>query len=56
LWVDTSSVAVRDHYTETWNRYVEALYSLLKRHRIDTATVSTNQDYVVELIKLFKQR
>jgi uncharacterized protein (DUF58 family) len=56
LWVDTSSVAVRDHYAETWNRYAEVLHSLLKHHRIDTATVSTDQDYVVELIKLFKQR
>ena len=24
--------------------------------RIDTATISTDEDYVVELIKLFKQR
>ena len=33
-----------------------AILSALKHHRIDTAEVSTDGDYVVELIKLFKQR
>jgi hypothetical protein len=29
---------------------------LFKRNRIDSATISTEGDYVAELIKLFKQR
>ncbi len=56
LWVDTSSRAVRNHYAEQYTLLSEQMESLLKHNRIDTATVLTNQDYVVELIKLFKQR
>ena len=56
VWVDTSSSAVRAHYAEAWRQRSEAIESLLKHNRIDTATISTDEDYVVELIKLFKQR
>ena len=56
VWVDTSSAAVRDHYARAWRQRSEAIDSLLKHNRIDTATISTDEDYVVELIKLFKQR
>ncbi len=56
VWVDTSSAAVRDHYARAWQQRSEAIESLLKHNRIDTATISTDEDYVVELIKLFKQR
>ena len=56
VWVDTSSAAVRDHYARAWRQRSESIASLLKHNRIDTATISTDEDYVVELIKLFKQR
>ena len=56
VWVDTSSRAVRDHYAEAWRRRTEAVGELLRHHRIDTATVATDGDYVAELLKLFKQR
>lgn len=55
-WVDTSSARVRDYYAESWRRRDEAIRETLRRNRIDTAMVSTEGDYVVELIKLFKQR
>ena len=55
-WVDTSSRAVRDHYAAAWRRRSDEIEGLLRRHRIDTATVDTQEDYVAELIKLFKQR
>ncbi|MBE6195565.1 MAG: DUF58 domain-containing protein [Rikenellaceae bacterium] len=55
-WVDTSSRAVRDHYAEAALRRLEQMDSLLKHNRIDVATIPTNGDYVVELIKLFKKR
>ena len=55
-WVDTSSARVREHYAHVWQERSEAILSALKHHRIDTAEVSTDGDYVVELIKLFKQR
>ncbi len=54
--LDTSSQAVRDHYARLWQERSEAIEELLRRHRIDTATVSTAGDYVAELIKLFRQR
>ena len=56
VWVDTSSAAVRDHYARAWRQRSESIDSLLKHNRIDTATISTDEDYVVELSKLIKQR
>ncbi len=55
-WVDTSSRRVREHYADSWAERSEKVQELLRRNRIDTAMISTDSDYVVELIKLFKQR
>ena len=55
-WVDTSSARVREHYAESWRERDEAVGDMLRRNRIDTAMISTEGDYVAELIKLFKQR
>ncbi len=55
-WIDTSSKAVRRYYAERWQEAAEEMSRLFKQNRIDTATISTDEDYVVELIKLFKQR
>ena len=56
VWVDTSSRAVRDHYAESWRQRSAEIEATLKHNRIDTPTVSTDGDYVAELMKLFKQR
>lgn len=56
VWVDSSSSRVREHYAESWRERDEAICELLRRHRIDSAMISTEEDYVAELIKLFKQR
>lgn len=56
VWVDTSSRAVREHYAQSWQAMSDEIVSTLKHNRIDTATISTDSDYVVELIKLFKKR
>ena len=56
VWVDTSSRRVREHYEQSWAERSEAINELLRRNRIDTAMISTDGDYVAELIKLFKQR
>ena len=56
VWLDTSSRSVREHYAERWNERVRSIEELLRRNRIDSATISTDGDYVAELIKLFKQR
>ena len=56
VWLDTSSRSVREHYARSWEERNEAINELLRRNRIDTAMISTDGDYVVELIKLFKKR
>ena len=56
VWVDTSSRAVREHYAEKWAEREEKTRELLLHNRIDVADISTDSDYVAELIKLFKQR
>lgn len=56
VWVDTSSRAVRDRYAEAWHARSASIEELLRHHRIDTATVATDGDYVAELLKLFRQR
>ncbi len=55
-WVDTSSRAVREYYAKKWQELSQSTEELLRSNRIDLATVATDGDYVVELIKLFKQR
>ena len=56
VWVDTASQAVRDHYAKAWAEREERTRELLLNNRIDIADISTDSDYVAELIKLFKQR
>ena len=56
LLLDSSSRRVREGYTELWNARSERILQILKHNRIDTAEVTTEGDYVTELIKLFKQR
>ena len=56
VWVDTASREVRNHYAEAWREREEKARELLLHNRIDIADISTDADYVSELIKLFKQR
>lgn len=56
LWIDSSSAAVREHWAERWQQREEMVSNLLLHNRIDTADLTTDSDYVAELIKLFKKR
>ena len=56
VWVDTASQAVRDHYAKAWEERETKTRDMLLHNRIDIADISTDSDYVAELIKLFKQR
>lgn len=55
-WVDTSNAAVRNGFAK-WNRdiYDDTIH-LLRRYKIDTVSICTDQDYVKELISFFKNR
>lgn len=55
-WVDTSSSRIRREYAEGRRLRDEAADKLLKRYRVDSANIDTADDYVAELIKLFKSR
>ncbi len=55
-WLDTSSRRVRNFWCESYDERREAMVGLLKHNRVDIAEVATDGDYVVELIKMFKQR
>lgn len=55
-WIDTSSRSVRDSYRK-WNSHAsEAAVSALRKYRIDTVNISTEDDYVKSLISFFKNR
>ena len=56
VWVDTSSRAVRDYYAAAWTEREAKTLDMLLHNRIDVADISTDSDYVAELIKLFKKR
>lgn len=55
-WLDTSSRAVRRFWAENYDERAAAMKSLLQQNRVDMVDVATDEDYVVELIKMFKQR
>ena len=55
MWVDTSSKEVRNHYA-TWGREVlRNSTTLFNRFKVDSVSISTDQDYVKGLMALFKQ-
>lgn len=56
VWVDTSRAKVReqyDHYSQYSNFIVD---NTLMRYKVDNVKISTDEDYVKSLIKLFKKR
>lgn len=56
MWVDTSSKKLRETYTNSWEERDSQVDKLLKKCRVDSVLVSTDEDYVKHLIKLFKRR
>ena len=56
VWLDTSSSATRRHYAERYAEAVEQMSKVLSRARVDSVSVATDEDYVKELLKLFKKR
>ena len=55
-WLDTSSRRVRKFWQEEFDSCREAMNTMLRQHRVDVAEVRTDGDFVVELLKMFKQR
>ncbi len=55
-WIDTSSGSTRDAYNKWWKEHLELTANILKRCGLDSVHISTDEDYVKPLIKLFKSR
>lgn len=56
VWVDTSSAKVRDNYARSFSALNFMIDNTLVKYKIDNVEVSTSDDYVKSLMKLFKQR
>ncbi len=55
-WIDTSLGSVRRAYNRWWYQRQQAMTEIMRRNRIDSVSVSTDEDYVKALLSMFKQR
>lgn len=56
VWVDSSSKMVRNHYSDHWHTKNQQIRDILKKFGVDSADISTHEDYVKPLMQLFKKR
>jgi len=55
-WIDTRRHAVREGLTQWWLQRQTQLKELFSKSGVDFITLTTDSDYVVPLVKLFKSR
>jgi uncharacterized protein (DUF58 family) len=56
MWIDTSSRKVRTQYESWWRNANVSVSQSLAKCRIDNVQISTAEDYVKPLIRLFERR
>lgn len=56
VWFDSSSRKAREAYHDNWLKDNVIIDTTLKRARVDNVMISTDEDYVKSLIKLFSYR
>ena len=56
MLVDTSSRYIRNTYKNSWKKRTDDLNEIFLKLGVDTASISTDEDYVRPLISLFKKR
>lgn len=56
IWVDTSDARLRKSYKNAWGQSQLGLQKTFTRSGVDSVSVSTADDYVKSLIKLFRMR
>jgi uncharacterized protein (DUF58 family) len=56
IWIDSGSGRVRENYNKWWRDHDKYLNSLFLKSGVDSAQISTDQDYVKPLVNLFKRR
>ncbi len=55
-WINTSSRRVRQAYDKWWYQRQQAMHDTVMRCNVDLASVATDEDYVRQLMALFKKR
>ncbi len=55
-WVDTSSKSIRQYFAEWNERAIEATKQCLRKYKVDSVNIATNEDYVKGLISLFNRK
>lgn len=56
LWVDTSDRRLRMAYHNWWGENQISLQQVLSKCKVDSVSISTDEDYVKSLMRLFKLR
>lgn len=56
MWIDTSSAKTRSLYHGKWKERQERVKQTLSQCGVDSVSISTDEDYVKALMKIFKQR
>jgi uncharacterized protein (DUF58 family) len=55
-WIDTSSAITRREYENWWSDHSDLIKNIFKRCGVDSSMISSDEDYVKPLMKLFKTR
>jgi len=55
-WIDTSSKYLRKVYSDWHSRHTDSISNSMRKCAVDFTEISTGEDYVKPLIKLFKSR
>ena len=56
MYIDTSSSKVQENQRKWWNTQVARLNEVFNKSRVDSVSISTDQDYVKALLNLFAKR
>lgn len=56
IWIDTSDKRLRTAYKHQWNERLLQLQKIFKQSGVDSVSMSTSDDYVRAMMKLFKLR
>jgi uncharacterized protein (DUF58 family) len=56
VWIDTSSKPVRDRYHDWWVKRQTEMENAFRQSKVDSVSVSTDDDFVKSLLQLFQQR
>jgi uncharacterized protein (DUF58 family) len=55
-WIDTSRSRVRESYAMKWESHRDMMKEIFSRAGVDSVSLQTGEDYVLPLMRLFKQR